>query len=86
MSSEILGTFDLPSQRIRAIERDEREKPQLLIGSPICTAVSCLQALNKAKMDPDQKAIMMSQSSLDSPSCLFKALQYSVSGRPVFPT
>eukprot|EP00972_Heterocapsa_arctica_P104871 15455393-Heterocapsa_arctica.AAC.1 len=43
------------------MERVRREKPQLLIGSPICTAFSCIQALSWGRMAPDQKSKMLSR-------------------------
>ena len=44
--------FDVPAQRRKCIERVIHEKPQFLVGSPMCTAFSALQALNKWRMDP----------------------------------
>lgn len=44
--------FDDPAQRARCVERVINEKPQFLIGSPMCTAFSALQALNQHRMDP----------------------------------
>ena len=44
--------FDDPGQRAKARERILREKPMLLIGSPMCTAFSAWQELNKHKRDP----------------------------------
>ena len=44
--------FDKPEQRQKARERIRREKPMLLIGSPMCTAFSSWQELNKHKRDP----------------------------------
>ena len=43
---------DLPAQRARCVERIVKEQPHVLIGSPTCTALSALQALNKWCMDP----------------------------------
>ena len=45
--------FNDPIQRARARERVLREKPMLLIGSPMCTAFSAWQELNKHKRDPE---------------------------------
>ena len=45
--------FDDPRQRARARERILREKPMLLIGSPMCTAFSAWQELNKHKRNPE---------------------------------
>ena len=38
--------FDDPRQRAKALERVRREKPALLIGSPMCTAFSTWQRIN----------------------------------------
>eukprot|EP00972_Heterocapsa_arctica_P028471 4187953-Heterocapsa_arctica.AAC.1 len=51
--------FDVPAQRQRAMEKIRTEKPQLLIGSPMCTAFSCIQALNWGRMAPGQKERML---------------------------
>ena len=42
--------FDMPSQRQRCRERIEKEKPKLLVGSPMCTAFSIIQNLNRKRM------------------------------------
>eukprot|EP00972_Heterocapsa_arctica_P002690 398198-Heterocapsa_arctica.AAC.1 len=34
------------------MERIQNEKPQLPIGSPMCTPFSCIQALNWGHMEP----------------------------------
>ena len=44
--------FDVPAQRTKCIDKVINEKPQFLVGSPMCTAFSALQALNKWRMDP----------------------------------
>jgi hypothetical protein len=46
--------FDDAHQRQRARERLRADKPLILIGSPMCTAFSCLQSINYAKMHPDR--------------------------------
>ena len=44
--------FDVAENRRRARERVEVEKPLLLVGSPMCTAFSAWQHLNKTRRDP----------------------------------
>ena len=44
--------FDLWENRQRARAMVEGEKPMLLIGSPMCTAFSAWQHLNKQRRDP----------------------------------
>ena len=46
--------FDDAGQRSKARERLRRDKPMVLIGSPMCTAFCRLQSINYAKMDPDR--------------------------------
>ena len=41
--------FSLEAKRIEATEIVEQQKPMMLIGSPMCTPYSALQALNKHK-------------------------------------
>jgi hypothetical protein len=45
--------FDDPVMRERAWARIESEKPLLIIGTPMCTAFSAWQHINKLKRDPD---------------------------------
>ena len=45
--------FDIPEQRRRARERVERERPMLLIGSPMCTAFNAWQRIHNMKRDPE---------------------------------
>ena len=48
--------FDDEATQKRALQLVRRLKPRLLIGSPVCTPFSALQALNKEKfLDPAQK-------------------------------
>ncbi len=47
--------FDNPEKRAKALRKVQREKPMLLIGSPMCTAFSLLQALSKNKGDGQKK-------------------------------
>ena len=42
--------FDLPEQREKCKRKLRSEKPWLLIGSPMCTAFSILQGLNRKRM------------------------------------
>ena len=44
---------DILEQRRRARERAERERPMLLIGSPMCAAFSAWQRINNTERDPD---------------------------------
>ena len=44
--------FDVPEQRNKCIREILAQRPSFLIGSPMCTAFSILQGLNKAKMEP----------------------------------
>ena len=46
--------FDDPERRKEALDRLEREKPMLLIGSPMCTAFSAWQKLNEYRRDSEQ--------------------------------
>ena len=41
--------FSKPGKREKARQMRRRQKPYMLIGSPMCTAFSTLQALNRAK-------------------------------------
>eukprot|EP00972_Heterocapsa_arctica_P108681 16002662-Heterocapsa_arctica.AAC.1 len=41
------------------MEKIRTEKPQLLIGSPMCTAFSCIQGLNWGRVEPGQKAKLL---------------------------
>ena len=41
-----------PEQRNKCPKHVMKQKPQLLIGSPMCTAFSALQGLNKWRMSP----------------------------------
>ena len=42
----------MAEMRDEAERRLDRQKPMLLIGTPMCTAFSNIQNLNKAKRDP----------------------------------
>ena len=44
--------FDLPEQRNKCVREILGQRPVFLIGSPMRTAFSILQGLNRAKMDP----------------------------------
>ena len=44
--------FNDPARRKEAEKLLDEQGPQLLIGSPMCTAFSNIQNLNKAKRDP----------------------------------
>ena len=46
--------FDVPAQRAKCLRHIQEQKPEFLIGSPMCTAFSILQGLNKWRMDPDK--------------------------------
>ena len=43
--------FDVPEQRNKCVREILAHRPSFLIGSPMCTAFSILQGLNKAKME-----------------------------------
>ena len=45
--------FNDPTQRSKAERLLDEQKPLLLIGSPMCTAFSNIQNLNKARRDPE---------------------------------
>ena len=47
-----LWDFDSKVMRDRAMERVKREKPLLLVGSPMCTAFSTWQRINAKIRDP----------------------------------
>ena len=44
--------FNVPEKRDRAERLLEAQRPVLLIGTPMCTAFSNIQNLNKGKRDP----------------------------------
>ena len=44
--------FSIPAQRRKAEIQIEKEKPALLIGSPMCTPFSNIQNINNVKRDP----------------------------------
>ena len=44
--------FYLPHQREKRLRHKMEQKPQILIGSPMCTAFSALQGLNKWRINP----------------------------------
>ena len=44
--------FSIPSQRAKAEKLLDKEKPTLLVGSPMCTLFSNMQNLNKHRRDP----------------------------------
>ncbi len=46
--------FDQKDRRAQAFEDIRKEQPILIIGSPMCTAFSLLQNLNKGKADPNK--------------------------------
>ena len=46
--------FDKLSKRKKAIKLIKTQSPKLLIGSPMCTAFSIIQGLNKGRMDPEK--------------------------------
>ena len=48
-----LWDFNDPAKRKEAEELLDEQRPRLLIGSPMCTAFSHIQNLNKAKRDPN---------------------------------
>ena len=45
--------FSIPAMRKKAEALIDQEQPLLLIGSPMCTAFSHLQNLNKNRRDPE---------------------------------
>ena len=46
--------FDVPAQRAKCARHVMEQKPSFLIGSPMCTAFSVLQGLNKWRMKPEK--------------------------------
>ena len=46
--------FDLPINSIRPIQLLKRERPRLLVGSPVCTYFSQLMKRCRARMEPEQ--------------------------------
>ena len=46
--------FDDPEMRSRAWAKVKNEQPLLLIGTPMCTAFSAWQHINKSKRDPEK--------------------------------
>ena len=44
--------FSIKAQRDKAEALIDAQQPVLLIGSPMCTAFSVIQAINKARRDP----------------------------------
>ena len=46
--------FDVPEQRNKCVREIIAQRPAFLIGSPMCTAVSILQGLNKSRMSADK--------------------------------
>ena len=44
--------FDRAEQRNKCISQILKPRPTFLVGSPMCTAFSILQGLNKTSMDP----------------------------------
>ena len=53
--------FDDPRQRAQTRERLRRDKPLVLIGSPMCTAFCRLQIINFARMHPDRVRAILSR-------------------------
>ena len=45
--------FDIEAMRVKAEKLLNAQRPELLIGSPMCTPFSNLQNLNNAKRDPE---------------------------------
>ena len=62
--------FDDPRQRRRAIDKINAEKPFVVIGSPMCTAFSLLQALNWGRMRPEDKERIMARAVMHLEFCL----------------
>ena len=46
--------FDVPSQRAKCLKHIQEQKPEFLIGSPLCTAFNIIQGLKKWRMNPDK--------------------------------
>ena len=46
--------FDVPAQRAKCARHVMEQKPSFLIGSPMCTAFSVLQGLNKWRIKPEK--------------------------------
>lgn len=51
--------FDQQKQREKCMRHVMKQKPQFLIGSPMCTAFSALQGLTKWRMDPKKWDALM---------------------------
>ena len=49
-SNGVPWDFDIPEQRNQCIRDVLQQKPNFVVGSPMCTAFSILQGLNRAKM------------------------------------
>ena len=46
--------FDQQAQRDKCLRHVKEQEPEFLIGSPMCTAFSVLQGLNRWRMNPDK--------------------------------
>eukprot|EP00972_Heterocapsa_arctica_P080212 11823288-Heterocapsa_arctica.AAC.1 len=51
--------FSVPERRREALRLLRSSKPRVLIGSPMCTAFSQIQALNREKMGEEKWAEMI---------------------------
>ena len=45
--------FDVPAQRAKCVRHIWEQQPAFIIGSPMCTAFSVLQGLNKGRMSKE---------------------------------
>ena len=53
--------MNVPAKRWKVWEIVLRDRPALIVGSPKCTAFSCLQNLNKGKGDENKKKELMKE-------------------------
>ena len=54
MMMDVLGIFNDAEMRNRAARRIFKDKPLLLIGSPMCTVFSSMNVINHSKMSPEE--------------------------------
>ena len=87
-----LWDFDSKVMRDRAMERVNREKPLLLVGSPMCTAFSTWQRINAKIRDPyiveceKRRAIMHLEFCCELYREQFKNGRYFIHGYPAYAT
>ena len=62
--------FDDEEKRLRALQKVKTDKPQLLIGSPMCKAYSILQGLNKERMGEVKYNAMLDKARIHLECCV----------------